>query len=136
MGNFYLQVLLKMILSITANVISLKFYKINWHVCVLVHEHLSVRDAGIRLMTSLYLCPGPVPTATQVHPYNLGVCECKNTSLIFPSIMKNLFSFQLFLYFSIGLAPSVGQELEIIVEESLTVKEVIFFFLNEILVVI
>uniref|UniRef100_A0A673H2G2 Ubiquitin carboxyl-terminal hydrolase n=1 Tax=Sinocyclocheilus rhinocerous TaxID=307959 RepID=A0A673H2G2_9TELE len=62
--------------------------------CVLVHEHLSVRDAGIRLMTSLYLCPGPVPTATQ-----------------------------LFLYFSVGLAPSVGQELEIIVEESLTVKE-------------
>ncbi|XP_067315155.1 ubiquitin carboxyl-terminal hydrolase 40 [Pseudorasbora parva] len=59
-----------------------------------VHEHLSVRDAGIRLMTSLYLCPGPVPTATQ-----------------------------LFLYFSIGLAPLVGQELEIIVEESLTVKE-------------
>uniref|UniRef100_A0A671K8T2 Ubiquitin carboxyl-terminal hydrolase 40-like n=1 Tax=Sinocyclocheilus anshuiensis TaxID=1608454 RepID=A0A671K8T2_9TELE len=59
-----------------------------------VHEHLSVRDAGIRLMTSLYLCPGPVPTATQ-----------------------------LFLYFSVGLAPSVGQELEIIVEESLTVKE-------------
>ncbi|XP_052415178.1 ubiquitin carboxyl-terminal hydrolase 40 isoform X1 [Carassius gibelio] len=59
-----------------------------------VHEHLSVRDAGIRLMTSLYLCPGPVPTETQ-----------------------------LFLYFSVGLAPSVGQELEIIVEESLTVKE-------------
>ncbi|TRY89846.1 hypothetical protein DNTS_010127 [Danionella cerebrum] len=59
-----------------------------------VHEHLSVRDAGIRLMTSLYLCGGPVPKATQ-----------------------------LFLYFSIGFAPSVGQELEIIVEESLTVKE-------------
>ncbi|XP_042613719.1 ubiquitin carboxyl-terminal hydrolase 40-like isoform X1 [Cyprinus carpio] len=59
-----------------------------------VHEHLSVRDAGIRLMTSLCLCPGPVPTATQ-----------------------------LFLYFSVGLAPSVVQELEIIVEESLTVKE-------------
>uniref|UniRef100_A0A8C2BHC2 Ubiquitin carboxyl-terminal hydrolase n=1 Tax=Cyprinus carpio TaxID=7962 RepID=A0A8C2BHC2_CYPCA len=46
------------------------------------------------LMTSLCLCPGPVPTATQ-----------------------------LFLYFSVGLAPSVFQELEIIVEESLTVKE-------------
>ncbi|XP_016122455.1 ubiquitin carboxyl-terminal hydrolase 40 [Sinocyclocheilus grahami] len=59
-----------------------------------VHEHLSVRDAGIRLMTSLYLCPGPVPTATQ-----------------------------LFLYFIVGVVPSVGQELEIIVEESLTVKE-------------
>uniref|UniRef100_A0A8C2K4G4 Ubiquitin specific peptidase 40 n=1 Tax=Cyprinus carpio TaxID=7962 RepID=A0A8C2K4G4_CYPCA len=59
-----------------------------------VHEHLSVRDAGIRLMTSLCLCPGPVPTATQ-----------------------------LFLYFSVGLVPSVVQELEIIVEESLTVKE-------------
>ncbi|XP_051987038.1 ubiquitin carboxyl-terminal hydrolase 40 [Xyrauchen texanus] len=59
-----------------------------------VYEHLSVRDAGIRLMTALYLCPGPAATATQ-----------------------------LFLYFSVGLAPSVGQELQIIVEESLTVKE-------------
>lgn len=59
-----------------------------------VHEHLSVRDAGIRLMTSLFLCPGPAPTAQQ-----------------------------LFLYFSVGLAPSDGQELEIFVEESLTVKE-------------
>lgn len=58
------------------------------------HEHLSVRDAGIRLMTSLYLCPGAAPTAQQ-----------------------------LFLYFSVGLAPSAGPELEIIVEESLTVKE-------------
>uniref|UniRef100_A0A673HU14 Ubiquitin carboxyl-terminal hydrolase 40-like n=1 Tax=Sinocyclocheilus rhinocerous TaxID=307959 RepID=A0A673HU14_9TELE len=72
----------------------LKDYMLNGFLCVLVHEHLSVRESGIRLMTSLYLCPGPVPTATQ-----------------------------LFLYFSVGLAPSVGQELEIIVEESLTVKE-------------
>lgn len=37
---------------------------------------------------------------------------------------KYIFSMQLFLYFSVGLAPSVGQELEIIVEESLTIKEV------------
>lgn len=40
---------------------------------------------------------------------------------------------QLFLYFSAGLAPLVVQELEITVEESLTVKEVnsfiyLFFF--------
>ncbi|KAA0713389.1 Ubiquitin carboxyl-terminal hydrolase 40 [Triplophysa tibetana] len=59
-----------------------------------VHEHLSVRDAGIRLMTSLFLCPGPAPTAQQ-----------------------------LFLYFNVGLAPSDGQELEVIVQESLTIKE-------------
>lgn len=44
--------------------------------------------------------------------------------------MKNkyVFSMQLFLYFSVGLTPLVGQELEIIVEESLTVKEVNLFF--------
>lgn len=43
----------------------------------------------------------------------------------FTSLMrKYLFSMQLFLYFSVGLVPSVVQELEIIVEESLTVKEV------------
>uniref|UniRef100_A0A672SSW6 USP domain-containing protein n=1 Tax=Sinocyclocheilus grahami TaxID=75366 RepID=A0A672SSW6_SINGR len=85
---------LKTFIGITANVIPLKDYMLNGFLCVLVHEHLSVRESGIRLMTSLYLCPGPVPTATQ-----------------------------LFLYFSVGLAPSVGQELEIIVEESLTIKE-------------
>uniref|UniRef100_A0A671K573 Ubiquitin carboxyl-terminal hydrolase n=1 Tax=Sinocyclocheilus anshuiensis TaxID=1608454 RepID=A0A671K573_9TELE len=92
--TFTSRYLLKTVISITANVIPLKVYMLNGFLCVPVHEHLSVRDAGIRLMTSLYLCPGPVPTATQ-----------------------------LFLYFSVGLAPSVGQELEIIVEESLTVKE-------------
>jgi len=59
------------------HVIHLKVYVVNWFVCVLVYEHLSVRDAGIRLMTSLYLCPGPVLTTTQVRPYNLGLCECK-----------------------------------------------------------
>lgn len=98
---------------------------------VLVHEHLSVRDAGIRLMTSLYLCPGPVPTATQVCSYKLVMCECNAEctllfiSLNLPSVMRNnIFSMQLFLYFSVSLAPSVGQELEIIVEESTTVKEV------------
>uniref|UniRef100_A0A671T6Y0 Ubiquitin carboxyl-terminal hydrolase 40-like n=1 Tax=Sinocyclocheilus anshuiensis TaxID=1608454 RepID=A0A671T6Y0_9TELE len=88
----------------------LKDYMLNGFLCVLVHEHLSVRESGIRLMTSLYLCPGPVPTATQ-----------------------------LFLYFSVGLAPSVGQELEIIVEESLTVKELcsekMLVFKNAVLVI-
>ncbi len=42
----------------------------------------------------------------------------------FSVMRKYIFSMQLFLYFGVGLAPSVGQELEIIVEESLTVKEV------------
>ncbi len=42
----------------------------------------------------------------------------------FSVMRKYIFSMQLFLYFSVGLAPSVSQELEIIVEESLTVKEV------------
>uniref|UniRef100_A0A8C8J6M8 USP domain-containing protein n=1 Tax=Oncorhynchus tshawytscha TaxID=74940 RepID=A0A8C8J6M8_ONCTS len=50
---------------------------------------LSVRDAGVRLMTSLSLCPGTAPKDTQ-----------------------------LFLYFSVGTAPSSGLEGEIIVERS------------------
>uniref|UniRef100_A0A8C7MAK8 Ubiquitin carboxyl-terminal hydrolase n=1 Tax=Oncorhynchus kisutch TaxID=8019 RepID=A0A8C7MAK8_ONCKI len=67
-------------------------------VCVLpptVCEELSVRDAGVRLMTSLSLCPGTAPKDTQ-----------------------------LFLYFSVGTAPSSGLEGEIIVERSSTVKQV------------
>uniref|UniRef100_A0AAZ3RDP7 USP domain-containing protein n=1 Tax=Oncorhynchus tshawytscha TaxID=74940 RepID=A0AAZ3RDP7_ONCTS len=66
--------------------------------CVLpptVCEELSVRDAGVRLMTSLSLCPGTAPKDTQ-----------------------------LFLYFSVGSAPSSGLEGEIIVERSSTVKQV------------
>uniref|UniRef100_A0AAY5KT21 USP domain-containing protein n=1 Tax=Esox lucius TaxID=8010 RepID=A0AAY5KT21_ESOLU len=51
---------------------------------------LSVRDAGIRLMTSLSLCLGMAP---------------KNT--------------QLFLYYTVGTAPSSGLEGDIIVEQSL-----------------
>uniref|UniRef100_A0A8C7SS03 USP domain-containing protein n=1 Tax=Oncorhynchus mykiss TaxID=8022 RepID=A0A8C7SS03_ONCMY len=60
-----------------------------------VCEELSVRDAGVRLMTSLSLCPGTAPKDTQ-----------------------------LFLYFSVGTAPSSGLEGEIIVERSSTVKQV------------
>uniref|UniRef100_A0A4W5KIB7 Ubiquitin specific peptidase 40 n=1 Tax=Hucho hucho TaxID=62062 RepID=A0A4W5KIB7_9TELE len=56
---------------------------------------LSVRDAGVRLMTSLSLCPGTAPKDTQ-----------------------------LFLYFSVGTALSSGLEGEIIVEQSSTVKQV------------
>uniref|UniRef100_A0A6Q2XM05 USP domain-containing protein n=1 Tax=Esox lucius TaxID=8010 RepID=A0A6Q2XM05_ESOLU len=66
-------------------------------VCVLfptVCEELSVRDAGIRLMTSLSLCLGMAP---------------KNT--------------QLFLYYTVGTAPSSGLEGDIIVEQSCTVKQ-------------
>uniref|UniRef100_A0A8C7IET8 Ubiquitin carboxyl-terminal hydrolase n=1 Tax=Oncorhynchus kisutch TaxID=8019 RepID=A0A8C7IET8_ONCKI len=69
-----------------------------WCVCVcatLLCEELSVRDAGVRLMTSLSLCPGTAPKDTQ-----------------------------LFLYFSVGTAPSSGLEGEIIVERSSTVKQV------------
>uniref|UniRef100_A0A674F2C9 Ubiquitin carboxyl-terminal hydrolase n=1 Tax=Salmo trutta TaxID=8032 RepID=A0A674F2C9_SALTR len=63
-------------------------------VCVLpptVCEELSVRDAGVRLMTSLSLCPGTAPKDTQ-----------------------------LFLYFSVGTAPSSCLEGEIIIEQSST----------------
>ncbi|XP_052355290.1 ubiquitin carboxyl-terminal hydrolase 40-like [Oncorhynchus keta] len=59
-----------------------------------VCEELNVRDAGVRLMTSLSLCPGMAPKDTQ-----------------------------LFLYFSVGTASSSGLEGEIIVERSSTVKQ-------------
>ncbi|XP_041809332.1 ubiquitin carboxyl-terminal hydrolase 40 isoform X1 [Chelmon rostratus] len=59
-----------------------------------VCEELSVRDAGVRLMTTLTLCPGNAPKASQ-----------------------------LFLHFSVGTAPSAGMEMDIIVENTCTVKE-------------
>ncbi|KAM7403303.1 hypothetical protein PAMA_003975 [Pampus argenteus] len=59
-----------------------------------VCEELSVRDAGVRLMTTLTLCPGNAPKASQ-----------------------------LFLHFSVGAAPSAGLEMDIIVEKTCTVKE-------------
>lgn len=59
-----------------------------------VREDLSVRDAGVRLMTSLYLCPGPSLKTTQI-----------------------------FLYCRVSTEPSSVPELELIVEETLSVKE-------------
>ncbi|XP_028251645.1 ubiquitin carboxyl-terminal hydrolase 40 isoform X2 [Parambassis ranga] len=59
-----------------------------------VCEELSVRDAGVRLMTTLTLCPGKGPKASQ-----------------------------LFLQFTVGTAPSAGMEMDIIVEKTCTVKE-------------
>ncbi|XP_044231472.1 ubiquitin carboxyl-terminal hydrolase 40 [Thunnus albacares] len=59
-----------------------------------VCEELSVRDAGVRLMTTLTLCPGNAPKASQI-----------------------------FLHFSVGAAPSAGLEMDIIVEKTCTVKE-------------
>ncbi|XP_061599074.1 ubiquitin carboxyl-terminal hydrolase 40 isoform X2 [Cololabis saira] len=59
-----------------------------------VCEELSVRDAGVRLMTTLTLCPGSSPKASQ-----------------------------LFLHFSVGAAPSAGMEMDIIVERTSTVKD-------------
>uniref|UniRef100_A0A3B5M5R6 USP domain-containing protein n=1 Tax=Xiphophorus couchianus TaxID=32473 RepID=A0A3B5M5R6_9TELE len=59
-----------------------------------VCEELSVRDAGVRLMTTLSLCPGNAPKESQ-----------------------------LFLHFTVGSAPSAGMEMDIIVEKTFTVKE-------------
>ncbi|XP_060725099.1 ubiquitin carboxyl-terminal hydrolase 40 [Tachysurus vachellii] len=65
-----------------------------------VCEDLSVRDAGIKLMTSLCLCPGYSP----------------NTS-------------QLFLIFCV--VPPRGPEMEIIVEQTITVKECLMAMLQK-----
>uniref|UniRef100_A0A1A8VFL9 Ubiquitin specific peptidase 40 n=1 Tax=Nothobranchius furzeri TaxID=105023 RepID=A0A1A8VFL9_NOTFU len=59
-----------------------------------VCEELSVRDAGVRLMTTLTLCPGKSPKESQ-----------------------------LFLLYTVGSAPSAGMEMDIIVEKTCTVKE-------------
>nr|XP_061824121.1 ubiquitin carboxyl-terminal hydrolase 40-like isoform X2 [Nerophis lumbriciformis] len=59
-----------------------------------VCEELSVRDAGVRLMSTVILCLGCAPQASQ-----------------------------LFLHFSVGAAPSAGIEMDIIVERTCTVKE-------------
>ncbi|XP_007576687.1 ubiquitin carboxyl-terminal hydrolase 40 isoform X1 [Poecilia formosa] len=59
-----------------------------------VCEELNVRDAGVRLMTTLTLCPGNAPKESQ-----------------------------LFLHFTVGSAPSAGMEMDIIVEKTFTVKE-------------
>ncbi|CAL8273712.1 unnamed protein product [Merluccius merluccius] len=64
------------------------------HLLIPVCEELSVRDAGVRLMTTLVLCPGKAPTTTQ-----------------------------LFLHYSLSTAPSAGKEMDIIVEQTCTVKE-------------
>ncbi|KAJ0063044.1 hypothetical protein NL108_010661, partial [Boleophthalmus pectinirostris] len=66
-----------------------------------VCEELSVREAGVRLMTTLTLCRGRAPKASQ-----------------------------LFLNFSVGAAPSAGLEMDIIVEKTCTVKEVLFLSLT------
>ncbi|KPP72317.1 ubiquitin carboxyl-terminal hydrolase 40-like [Scleropages formosus] len=60
-----------------------------------VREDLTVREAGVKLMTSLFLCRGAAPGPTQ-----------------------------LFLYFTVSSGSSTGAEMEIMVEESITVKEV------------
>ncbi|XP_028995909.1 ubiquitin carboxyl-terminal hydrolase 40 isoform X2 [Betta splendens] len=59
-----------------------------------VCEELSIREAGVRLMTTLTLCPGNAPKASQ-----------------------------LFLHFSVGTAPSAGMEMGIILERACSVKE-------------
>lgn len=66
-----------------------------------VCEEQSVREAGVRLMTTLILCRGRAPKASQ-----------------------------LFLNFSVGVAPSAGLEMEIIVERTCTAKECLKLMLD------
>ncbi|KAJ8349869.1 hypothetical protein SKAU_G00249990 [Synaphobranchus kaupii] len=66
-----------------------------------VREYLSVREAGVKLMTFLLLCPGEGPGPTQ-----------------------------LFLYFTVGSDSPAAAERELIVEESLTVKECLMLILK------
>jgi len=95
--------------------------------CLTVCEELSVRDSGIRLMTTLVLCPGRAPTTSQVGRGGtvltqniLGFVLCsaalKSCSIYFWS--------QLFLHYSLSTAPSAGTEMDIIVEQTCTGKEV------------
>lgn len=101
-------------------------------------EELSVRDAGVRLMTTLTLCAGNAPKASQVCVFN------KSFLLLFTAQVNVtapvsyftfqwcieftcgdlLSAFQLFLHFFVGAAPSAGVEMDIIVEKTCTVKEV------------
>lgn len=66
-----------------------------------VCEEQSVREAGVRLMTTLTLCRGRAPKASQ-----------------------------LFLNFSVGVAPSAGTEMDIIVERTCTAKECLKLMLD------
>lgn len=66
-----------------------------------VCEEQSVREAGVRLMTTLTLCRGRAPQASQI-----------------------------FLNFSVGAAPSAGVEMDIIVERTCTAKECLKFMLD------
>nr|XP_023695916.1 ubiquitin carboxyl-terminal hydrolase 40 [Paramormyrops kingsleyae] len=66
-----------------------------------VREDMTVREAGIKLMTSLVLCPGAAPG-----PH------------------------QLFLYFTVSPPVGTEAEMEIIVEETITVKECLRLMLN------
>ncbi|XP_061699369.1 ubiquitin carboxyl-terminal hydrolase 40 isoform X2 [Syngnathoides biaculeatus] len=59
-----------------------------------VCEDLCVREAGVRLTTTVVLCPGRAPEASQ-----------------------------LFLHFAVGAAPPAGIEMDINIEKSSTVKE-------------
>ncbi|XP_056151257.1 ubiquitin carboxyl-terminal hydrolase 40 [Lampris incognitus] len=59
-----------------------------------VCEELNVRDAGVRLMTTMVLCPGAAPKASQ-----------------------------LFLHFCVGTASSAGTAMDIVVEQTWTVAE-------------
>lgn len=66
-----------------------------------VCEEQSVREAGVRLMTTLTLCRGRAPKASQ-----------------------------LFLTFSVGAAPSAGFDMDIIVEKTCTAKECLKLMLD------
>ncbi|XP_033873246.1 ubiquitin carboxyl-terminal hydrolase 40 isoform X2 [Acipenser ruthenus] len=66
----------------------------NWKLLPPVREDVSVREGGVKLTSTLFLCPSPPLTNTQ-----------------------------LFLYYTMGSDPQAGPEMELVVEESTTVRE-------------
>ncbi|XP_061552768.1 ubiquitin carboxyl-terminal hydrolase 40 isoform X2 [Phycodurus eques] len=66
-----------------------------------VCEDLCVRQAGVRLMTTVMLCPGRAPEASQ-----------------------------LFLHFAVGAAPPAAMEMDINIEKTSTLKECLQAMLN------
>uniref|UniRef100_A0A8C1H922 Ubiquitin specific peptidase 40 n=1 Tax=Cyprinus carpio carpio TaxID=630221 RepID=A0A8C1H922_CYPCA len=106
-----------------------------WRVFPPLDMQRTLRELSLKDGDALLLLQPEELDSRCVHTIWACVNVMQNAHRIFSSnftslMRKYLFSMQLFLYFSVGLAPSVVQELEIIVEESLTVKERMFLYLG------
>uniref|UniRef100_A0A8C2BJQ0 Ubiquitin specific peptidase 40 n=1 Tax=Cyprinus carpio TaxID=7962 RepID=A0A8C2BJQ0_CYPCA len=106
-----------------------------WRVFPPLDMQRTLRELSLKDGDALLLLQPEELDSRCVHTIWACVNVMQNAHRIFSSnftslMRKYLFSMQLFLYFSVGLAPSVFQELEIIVEESLTVKERMFLYLG------